>query len=194
MDMPDQPSVSRTTPSSITPSWSWLINHPARMVAFGFGSGLAPTAPGTVGTLWAWAIGLVILYGFEPTSTEIFIGLTFGFLIGILVCGLSGRDIGQADHGGMVWDEVIAFWIILVFIMPASIWMQLLAFGIFRWLDAVKPGPIKIIDQYFKIWAPKTPFEKEWEYLIRGFGVMIDDIAAAIGTLFFLAIIYRIFL
>lgn len=186
--MPDQ------APTSLRPTWSWLSQHPARMLAFGFGSGLAPVAPGTVGTLWAWATGLVILYGFELTSTEIFIGLTLGFLIGILVCAVAGRDIGQPDHGGMVWDEIIAFWIILVFIMPASIWMQLLAFGIFRWLDAVKPGPIKKIDQFFKTWSPKTPFEKEWELAIRGFGVMIDDLAAAIGTLFFLAIIYRIFL
>lgn len=191
MNISDQ-SLYTTTP--LAPTWSWLSQHPARMIAFGFGSGLAPVAPGTVGTLWAWAIGLFIFYGLEPNPTEMFIGLMLGFFVGIVVCGLAGRDIGQPDHGGMVWDEVIAFWIIMALIMPASIWMQFLAFGIFRWLDAVKPGPIKIIDQYFKTWTPKTPFQTNWELVIRGFGVMIDDLAAALGTLFLLAVVSRVFL
>jgi phosphatidylglycerophosphatase A len=191
MAISDKPFSTSAPP---VPTWSWLSEHPARMIAFGFGSGLAPVAPGTVGTLWAWVIGLFIVYGFEPTPTEMFMGLILGFVIGIIVCGLAGKDICQPDHGGMVWDEVIAFWIIMAFIMPASIWMQFLAFGIFRWLDAAKPGPIKIIDQYFKTWMPKTPFEIRWELAIRGFGVMIDDLAAAMGTLLLLAIIYRIFL
>lgn len=176
------------------PNWSWLSHHPARMMAFGFGAGLAPFAPGTVGTLWAWALGLIMFHGFEPTTSEIFIGLFLGFVAGIIVCGKAGKDIGQPDHGGMVWDEMIAFWLIMALIMPSTIWMQVLAFGIFRWLDALKPGPIKVIDQYFKTWNPKTPLQKEWELPIRGFGVMIDDLAAAVGTLLLIAIIYRIFL
>lgn len=178
----------------LKPSWTWLRESPARMIAFGLGSGLAPFAPGTIGTLWAWAIGLIFFYGFELSPLESTIGLIAGFLIGIWVCGETGKDLGQPDHGGMVWDEIIAFWIIMTFVMPTSFWMQLLSFAIFRWLDAAKPGPIKVIDQYFKTWVPRSRFEQKWELYIRGFGVMIDDIAAALATLVLLSVIYRIIL
>lgn len=185
--------TSSSSSNSVHPQWSWLRADPARLIAFGFGSGLAPIAPGTVGSLWAWAAGLIIFHGFNLTLIESLIGITIGFMVGIWACGKTGKDLGQPDHGGMVWDEVIAFWIILVFILPAPFWIQLLAFALFRVLDAAKPGPIKSIDLYFKSWKPVTVFTQKWELSIRGFGVMIDDLAAALGTLVLLAILYRLF-
>ena len=174
-------------------SWTWLVHHPARLIAFGFGSGLAPFAPGTIGTLWAWAAGLMIYHVYQPTFIETALYLFVGFILGIWVCGLTGKDLGQPDHGGMVWDEIIAFWIVLSLLLPTSFWSQALGFILFRFFDAVKPGPIKMIDQFFKNWRPQSSFDQRWELPIRGFGVMIDDLAAAFATLLTISILYRLF-
>jgi len=190
-------TIDTSSPSTTQPlkpvTWSWLVQHPARLIAFGFGSGLAPFAPGTIGTLWAWAAGLMLYHFYQPSVLETAVYLLIGFLIGVWVCGITGHDLGQPDHGGMVWDEIIAFWIVLSFLLPASFWSQLLGFALFRFFDAVKPGPIKTIDQFFKHWRPQSAFDERWELTIRGFGVMIDDLAAALATLLTLAILYRVF-
>ena len=167
-----------------------MWQKPIRAIAFGFGSGLSPSAPGTVGTLWAWAIALAFQYIWnEPSSSFVSSSIFLGFLLGIVACGITGNDLGQPDHGGMVWDEVIAFWIILAFIMPSNLWIQILAFALFRFFDAVKPGPIGWIDRYFKnkenVDTPSTQLQKWW----RGFGIMIDDLAAALSTLLVIALI-----
>lgn len=179
---------------SILPSWSWLWQKPIRAIAFGFGSGLSPSAPGTVGTLWAWAIALAFQYIWnEPSSSFVSGSIFLGFLLGIVACGITGNDLGQPDHGGMVWDEVIAFWIILAFLLPTSFVNQLVAFALFRYFDAVKPGPIGMIDQWFKHWQPSTRLSKLQVTAIRGLGVMIDDLAAALATLLVFAIGIRVF-
>lgn len=172
------------------PNWSWLWRRPLRAIAFGFGSGLAPKAPGTFGTLWAWASGM-LFYTLFPETPFFWVSLLLclGFLLGIWVCGETGDDLGQPDHGGMVWDEIIAFWGILAFILPASFVIQLLAFALFRFFDAVKPGPIRVIDNFFKTWKPQTIWQKKSATYILGFGVMVDDLLAAFFTLLVLALL-----
>jgi phosphatidylglycerophosphatase A len=95
-----------------------------------------------------------------------------GFAIGIWACERTGRAMGVSDHGSMVWDEIIAFWLVLLFIMPAGFSAQLWAFVLFRFFDMVKPPPIRFFDKHVK----------------GGFGVMWDDIVAAFYTLLLFAL------
>jgi phosphatidylglycerophosphatase A len=179
----------------IQPQRTWIWSRPERALAFGFGSGLSIRAPGTVGTLYAWAFYLLFEILFTTPTIAWIIAL--GAIAGIWICGKVGEELGVPDHGGIVWDEFIAFWLILFMIMPADIWGQLGAFLLFRFFDAVKPGPIKTIDRYFKTWQPTLERldqpKKIPSWVVRGFGVMIDDIAAAIATLLVIAIWVRVF-
>jgi len=179
----------------IQPQRTWIWSRPERALAFGFGSGLSIRAPGTVGTLYAWAFYLLFDLLFTTHTIDWIIAL--GAIAGIWICGKVGEELGVPDHGGIVWDEFIAFWLILFMIMPADIWGQLGAFLLFRFFDAVKPGPIKTIDRYFKTWQPTLERldqpKKIPSWVVRGFGVMIDDIAAAIATLLVIAIWVRVF-
>ena len=178
----------------IIPQAAWIWSRPERALAFGFGSGLSIKAPGTVGTLYAWAIYLVLqaLLDSHAIAWIIFLGA----IAGIWICGKVGEELGVPDHGGIVWDEFIAFWLILFMVMPTDIWGQLWAFLLFRFFDAVKPGPIKSIDRYFKTQQPSVERvdqpKKIPSWVVRGFGVMIDDIAAAVATLLVIAIASRI--
>jgi phosphatidylglycerophosphatase A len=178
----------------IQPQRTWIWSRPERALAFGFGSGLSLRAPGTVGTLYAWAFYLLFEILFT-THTIAWI-IAVGAIAGIWICGKVGEELGVPDHGGIVWDEFIAFWLILFMIMPTDIWGQLGAFLLFRFFDAVKPGPIKTIDRYFKTWQPRLERldqpKKIPSWVVRGFGVMIDDIAAAIATLLVIAIWVRV--
>lgn len=160
--------------SSIKPNSRFMLAHPAHMIAQGFGSGLSKIMPGTVGTLFGWlsfhALSLRWADFFTPLNWLIVIAA--GFCIGVWACAKTGRDLGIADHGSMVWDEIIAFWLVLLFITPADLKMQFYAFVCFRFFDMVKPPPIAYFDQRFK----------------GGFGVMFDDIVAAFFTLLVFAI------
>jgi phosphatidylglycerophosphatase A len=98
--------------------------------------------------------------------------LAAGFAIGIWACAKTGRDLGIADHGSMVWDEIIAFWLVLLFLMPAGFWTQFWAFVWFRFFDMLKPAPINYLDRHLK----------------GGLGVMFDDIVAAFYTLLVFAL------
>jgi len=145
----------------LQPSLRWMCGHPARVIAFGFGSGLIRPAPGTWGTLAAWPLWwLISLAGLADVAVVIFLLLTF--LVGCWACQRVGRELGVSDHGGMVWDEMVAFWLVLWF-TPPGLPEQALAFGLFRLFDIVKPAPIRQCDAYFK----------------NGFGVMLDDLLAA---------------
>jgi len=179
------------TPTSTvpTPSLSWVFSKPSRALAFGLGSGLAPFAPGTAGTLWAWA---AFLLGGLFLSTEVWwwiIGV--GILLGCWICGQVSEELGKKDFGGIVWDEVVAFWLVLICIMPANLWIQILAFALFRFFDAVKPGPIGMIDRHFKhveISDNSSP-SSVGLILWRGFGIIADDLAAAFFTLLTIALV-----
>ena len=179
------------------PSMRWMFQTASRTIAFGFGSGLSPVAPGTVGTLWAWAAFLLGEYFFTADDWMWIIGS--GIVFGCWICGHVSEELGKRDFGGIVWDEIVAFWLILLFVMPAPIWIQCLAFLLFRFFDAVKPGPIGMIDGYFKDrglskGVPNVNPSSLLEVIWHGFGIIADDLAAAFFTLLTLALIQVILL
>ena len=174
--------------ADVKPNFKWIFQTASRTLAFGFGSGLSPMAPGTAGTLWAWA---AFLLGEYFLSTEDFLWIIAGgILLGCWICGQVSEELGKKDFGGIVWDEIVAFWLVLIFIMPANIWMQVIAFALFRFFDAAKPGPIGMIDRHFKNTASDNNQRSTYPQIIwRGFGIMVDDLAAAFCTLLVMALI-----
>jgi phosphatidylglycerophosphatase A len=161
-------------------SWRFLFSHPAHPIALGFGAGLSPVAPGTVGTLWAWAAYLLL----RPALGELEWAalMVVSLVIGWWACTATARHLGSADPGAIVWDEVIAFWLVLWLVMPATLWAQFCAFVLFRFFDAAKPGPVAWADKLFKI-RRSQPIG--WA---QGFGVMFDDLVAALCTLLVIAL------
>lgn len=153
--------------TTLRPDRAFLFAHPAHLVAFGFGTGLAPKAPGTVGTL----LGLPLFWLITTVASDLpnqIILLIAAFVLGVWACGRTGRALGVADHGGMVWDEIVAFALVLLFVPALSftpvggLWIAL-AFALFRLFDILKPWPIRLADTHLK----------------NGFGVMFDDLLAA---------------
>ncbi len=140
-----------------------ILTSPVHLLAFGFGSGLAPKAPGTFGTLAAipfylllamlplWAYGLLVV---------------IAAIAGVWICGESSRRLGVHDHGGIVWDEFVGLWITLLAVPPGWLWL-VLGFGLFRLFDIWKPWPIRIADRQVS----------------GGFGIMLDDILAGVFAL-----------
>jgi phosphatidylglycerophosphatase A len=162
-------------------SLRFMLAHPAHIVALGFGAGLSPKAPGTVGTLWAWASFLVIdrWLGGAPWGGL----LAVGALIGWWACTVTARHVDIADPGAIVWDEVIAFWAVLWLVMPAGFLAQLIAFALFRYFDAAKPGPVAWADALFKRRRPAGGIG--WA---QGFGILFDDAVAALCALVVIAL------
>ena len=145
---------------------------PARVIATGFGVGLVPRAPGTAGTLAAWPLG----WWLAGLPMEIVLPvIVFLFMIGVWACGVTGRQLGVADHRSMVWDEVVAFLLVLA-VLPRALDWQAAGFVLFRAFDIAKPWPIHAFEERYK----------------GGFGVMGDDILAAGYTLIVLAAMSRI--
>jgi len=157
-----------------------MWRHPARLVALGFGSGLSPWAPGTVGTLWGWASFLVLDRWLAATGWAIVIAISF--CLGLWACTRTAREMGAGDPGAIVWDEIVAFWIVLWILLPAGLATQLAAFALFRYLDAVKPGPVGWADRRFK---PRAGAPIGWA---QGFGILFDDLVAAACTLMVIAL------
>ena len=156
------------------PNLRFLLSDPANFVALGFGSGMWQKGPGTAGTLAGW-----LLFPFirAPLSEPLFAGLLIAsFLFGILACERTGRSLGVSDPGCIVWDEIVAIWLVL-WLTPDTLLWQAVAFGLFRFFDIVKPQPIRWVDAHAH----------------GGFGVMIDDILAAGYTLVVLALLVRFF-
>jgi|SRR5688572_24094241 phosphatidylglycerophosphatase A len=149
------------------------MKRPAHVIAYGFGAGLVPFAPGTFGTLLAWPFGWLL--GGAPAAVALS-AVAALFLLGVWACGVTGRDVGVHDHGAMVWDEFVAFLLVLS-IVPRTLAWQAAAFVLFRAFDIVKPAPIR--------W-----FERRYT---GGFGVMFDDLLAAGYTLVALALAKRLF-
>jgi phosphatidylglycerophosphatase A len=173
------PSISDLALASagrpIRPSASFMLRHPAHAIALGFGSGLSTKAPGTVGSLWGWASWLLIhnsltLYA---QAALILVSLVFGWW----ACTLTARNMGVSDPGAIVWDEIVAMWLILFLTMPAGFIAQLSAFLLFRFFDIVKPGPVVWADRLFKGFG--------WR---GGWGILFDDLVAAFCTLLVLAL------
>jgi len=162
------------------PTGRFMVAHPARWLALGLGSGLSPKAPGTVGTLWAWASFLVLDAFLGPWGWAVLIALSC--VVGVWACTRTAQHLGIADPGAIVWDEIVAFWLILWLVMPAGWWMQALAFALFRFFDAVKPGPVAWADGLFK---GREGGAIGWR---QGLGILLDDLVAALCTLVVLAL------
>jgi phosphatidylglycerophosphatase A len=162
-----------------------LLQHPAHFIAFGAGSGLSPVAPGTVGTLWAWASYLPLrqLIGSGQHADLVWcVILAVGWVVGCWACTHTARSLQVADPGSIVWDEIWAFWLMLWLIDPVNWQGHLAAFVCFRLFDAVKPGPVAWADGLFK---PERGGAIGWK---QGFGIMFDDLIAALCALFVLAL------
>ena len=160
---------------AIRPTAAFMLRHPAHAIALGFGSGLSPKAPGTVGSLWGWASWLLIQNSLSLTTQAAFILVSL--CIGWWACTLTARNMGVSDPGAIVWDEIVAMWLILFVLMPAGFLAQLSGFLLFRFFDAVKPGPVAWADRLFKGFG--------WR---GGWGILFDDLVAAMCTLMVLAL------
>ncbi len=145
------------------------LGSPSGLLAFGFGSGLSPFAPGTMGTV----VAIPFVFALKSLGTPGFwIALLLLFLLGIQICGHVSRKLGMHDHGGIVWDEMVGYWLAIAFVPLQWHWL-LAAFVLFRFFDIYKPWPIRQLDQKVS----------------GGFGIMIDDILAALFTIIVLAVL-----
>jgi phosphatidylglycerophosphatase A len=162
----------------------FMLSSPLHALALGFGSGLSPKAPGTVGTLWAWLAFLALQPRLDALAWAGL--LAGGFAIGCWACTVTARRLGLADPGCIVWDEVIAFWLVLWLVMPAGLLAQGIAFALFRFFDAAKPGPVAWADALFKPrHGPDRVLRIGWA---QGLGIMLDDLVAALCTLLVIAL------
>ncbi len=135
-----------------------IFTNPVQFLAFGFGSGLSPRAPGTFGTLMAVPL-YMLAAGWElPLYTAV---LVVAAWLGVWICGVASRQLGVHDHPGIVWDEFVGYWITM-WAIPASWPWIVVGFVVFRVFDILKPWPISVLDK--KVGG--------------GFGIMIDDIVA----------------
>jgi phosphatidylglycerophosphatase A len=160
-----------------------MLARPAHLIALGFGSGLSPVAPGTAGTLWAWLSFLVLQHWLSPADLGGLIAASVA--VGWWVCTITARNMRVLDPGSIVWDEVAAFWLVLWLVTPTSFWGQLVAFALFRYFDAVKPGPVGWADRLAHGLDPATD-QNAWAW--AGLGIMADDLVAAGCTLMVIAI------
>ncbi|CCD37165.1 Phosphatidylglycerophosphatase A [Candidatus Paraburkholderia kirkii UZHbot1] len=147
-----------------------MLTHPLHILSLGFGSGLSPIAPGTVGTLFAWAS--FVVFNRHMTVAEWGRLILLGFIAGCWFTDFTAKKMGVADPSPVVWDEIVAFWLVLLLVTPAMFTGQLWAFIVFRFFDMVKPPPIRYFDRRLK----------------GGFGIMFDDLVAAFFTLLVIAL------
>lgn len=158
----------------LSPTFGWMRVRFSRIIAFGLGSGLIRPAPGTWGTLLAWILWQPLSVALASPSLQAAF-LVVAFLLGIWACHRTGHDLGVPDHGGMVWDEMVAFWTVL-WLIPGSLLAQAFGFLLFRLFDILKPPPIGHFDRKLK----------------NGLGVMWDDLIAAFYALLVFALYQRI--
>jgi phosphatidylglycerophosphatase A len=176
-----RPHVATVTPGGAPPGRNaaprsratarFMLSHPLHVLSFGFGSGLSPVMPGTVGTLFGW-LSFIALNPYLSV-VQWWMLIAVGFVAGCGFTGFTARRMGVADPGAVVWDEIIAIWLVLLFVTPANFAGQLGAFLTFRFFDMVKPPPIRYFDKR----------------LSGGFGIMFDDIVAAFFTLLVIALV-----
>ncbi|WP_233862191.1 phosphatidylglycerophosphatase A family protein [Paraburkholderia adhaesiva] len=182
-DLPGHPAAAATSsaPGVSTPGASvaagprrvdaqFMLTHPFHLISLGFGSGLSRIAPGTAGTLFAWA-------SFEVLSRYLTVPgwgllIVVGYFAGIAITDFTAKKLRADDPSAIVWDEIVAFWLVMLMVTPVNFTGQLGAFIVFRFFDIVKPPPIRHLDRRFK----------------GGFGIMLDDLVAAFFTLLVIAL------
>ena len=147
-----------------------LLQNPAHLLSLGFGSGLSPKMPGTMGTVVA-----VVLFLLLPTlDWKIYSAIVIvSFLIGIGLCDYTAKALNVHDHPGIVWDEIVGYFITMFMVPKTWLWI-LVGFVLFRLFDIWKPWPISVADKRLR----------------GGLGIMLDDVIAGIFAL----IIIQIFL
>lgn len=147
----------------IKPTFTALLQQPVHFLAFGFGSGLSPKAPGTMGTVAAVLPYLLLAkLAWLPYVAV----LVVTFVVGIYLCQKTSSDLGVHDHSGIVWDEFVGFWITMLLAPPGWLWIAI-GFFWFRLFDVIKPWPIS--------WCDK--------HIHGGFGIMFDDVLAGLMAL-----------
>ncbi len=145
-----------------------VLTDPVHFLAFGFGTGLAPKAPGTIGSL----PGVLLFWLTLDMGLYVQLAIAAALVVaGIWLCGESARRIGVHDHGGIVWDEIAGMYLSL-FLAPVSLAGFAAAFVLFRVFDILKPWPIRDLDHRLR----------------GGLGIMLDDLAAAVYALISLAL------
>ncbi len=143
-----------------------IWRNPVHFLAFGLGSGASPWAPGTMGTLAA----IIPYFWFAQLNLPLYLlMLLITSLVGIWLCDRTSKDLGVHDHGGIVWDEFVGFWITMLAAPVGLIWV-VIGFVLFRLFDILKPWPISWVDKHVH----------------GGFGIMLDDILA--GALAFICL------
>ncbi len=194
-DDPTTKAATVTAPEAVTaiddaaqlaprrPTVRFMLAHPAHFIALGFGSGLSPVAPGTAGTLWAWLAFLVL----QPLMTDMrwAIVLALSVPLGWWASTVTAKNLRVLDPSCVVWDEIVAFWLVLWLVTPAGLGAQLVAFALFRYFDAAKPGPVGWADQLFHNVNPTTD-RAAWRK--AGWGIMLDDLVAAACALLVMAL------
>ncbi|MCA8242643.1 phosphatidylglycerophosphatase A [Burkholderia sp. AU32262] len=160
--------AARPAPTRVTARF--MLSHPAHIVSPGFGSGLAPIMPGTFGSLFGW-LTFVVLNRYL-TVPEWWALIAVGFAAGTWITGFTAKQAGVSDPGAVVWDEIVAIWLVMLFVTPATFVGQLWAFVAFRFFDMLKPPPIRYFDRRLK----------------GGLGIMVDDLVAAFMTLLVIAL------
>lgn len=168
---------------AVAPTGRFMMAHPAHVMALGFGSGLSPKAPGTMGTLWAWALFALLQHRLTESQWGWLIAISIP--AGWWVCTLTAKHMRVLDPSSIVWDEIAAFWLVLWLVSPTGFWGQLAAFALFRFFDAVKPGPVAWADQLYHNVNPATD-PAAWRK--AGWGIMLDDLVAAFCTLLVIAL------
>jgi phosphatidylglycerophosphatase A len=168
------PVPAPTTAPIARPTVRFMLAHPAHLLALGFGSGLAPWAPGTAGTLWAWLSFWAFSSWFNDVQMAAWLAASLA--VGWWACKVTAEHMRITDPGSIVWDEIVAFWLVLWLISPSDGWGQCAAFALFRYFDAAKPGPVAWADATFK----GTGWRGSW-------GILFDDLVAAFCTVLVIA-------
>jgi len=160
----DKPNVKLKKNSNPKLTFRVLLRSPVAFLGFGLGAGLLPKGPGTWGTLIGWGLFIPLMLQWPALAWGLAI---IGTVLSGWICGRSADWIGVHDHGGIVWDEFVAIWWVLL-LLPQQGWVFWgLAFVVFRLFDILKPWPIKQLDAQLK----------------GGWGIVLDDLLAAVYTL-----------
>jgi phosphatidylglycerophosphatase A len=171
-----QPSQQRASsffavasaPTRLDACFMW--SHPLHAISLGAGCGLSPVMPGTMATLFAWLAFTLLERYLNAVTWGLLIAV--GFFVGLVATDFTARTLRLADTRLIVWDKIVAFWVVLLMVTPASFSAQFAAFVLFRFFDMVTPPPLDFYDHQLK----------------GGVGIMVGDMIAAFFTLIVIAL------